>query len=204
MLVVIQPNNPTGYRFARQQLLDWHRILAGRGGWLVVDEAFMDHTPEDSLAPLTGAEGLVVLRSLGKFFGLAGVRVGFVLADKSIRRQLAQGLGPWAVAGPSRWAAGLALADRQWQMAARRRLAVDSRRLARLLADHGLTPGGGCGLFQWLEHRRAELVEDQLARQGILLRRFDDHPGLRFGLPGPEVEWQRLAEALGILDKAIG
>ena len=73
-MVLVQPNNPTGALFARSRLLDWHARLARRGGWLVVDEAFIDPTPDASLAPMAGADGLVVLRSLGKFFGLAGAR----------------------------------------------------------------------------------------------------------------------------------
>ena len=90
VLVLINPNNPTGHRFTRAQLLDWHRRLAARGGWLVIDETFADTDPGDSLACETHREGLVVLKSLGKFFGLAGARVGFVLAAESLRRALAE------------------------------------------------------------------------------------------------------------------
>ena len=93
IVVLVQPNNPTGALFARSRLLDWHARLARRGGWLVVDEAFIDPTPDASLAPMAGADGLVVLRSLGKFFGLAGARVGFVLAPAAVRAQLAEQLG---------------------------------------------------------------------------------------------------------------
>ena len=111
VLVLIHPNNPTGARFPRADLLRWHGTLAARGGWLVVDEAFMDATPEESLADLSPRPGLIVLRSLGKFFGLAGARVGFVLADPAVTRPLAALLGPWTIAAPSRWVAAQALAD---------------------------------------------------------------------------------------------
>ena len=195
-LVLVHPNNPTGATFPREQLLHWHRTLAARGGWLVVDEAFMDPTPEASLAPEAGAEGLVVLRSLGKFFGLAGARVGFVLTGPDLRRGLDAYLGPWAVSHPAREIARRALADTAWQQATRARLNEAGRRLAALLAAHGLAPAGGTALFQWAPTHRAETVWRALAEQGILIRRFDDPPALRLGLPGEEAEWRRLEAAL--------
>ncbi|MEW6467188.1 MAG: threonine-phosphate decarboxylase CobD [Pseudomonadota bacterium] len=195
-LVLIHPNNPTGTRYSTVQLLDWHARLAARGGWLVVDEAFMDPTPETSLVPFCDRDGLIVLRSLGKFFGLAGARVGFVMAGVEILGRLHEALGPWTVPGPSRRLAQQALADGAWQAAARPRLFQAGERLARLLAAHGLAPEGGTALFQWMRTPNAALIADRLARRGILVRRFDDPPSLRFGLPGQEPDWARLAQAL--------
>jgi cobalamin biosynthetic protein CobC len=196
VLVLVNPNNPTGERIPTDVLLAWRRRLAARGGWLVVDEAFMDATPEESLASWTGAEGLVVLRSLGKFFGLAGVRVGFVLAWPELIARLDETLGPWPVAYPARHVARLALADETWQVGERRRLAGDSMRLAELLDRHGLHPTGATALFQWVKCERALAIRESLAQEGILVRGFDSPPGLRFGLPGAEAEWQRLEQAL--------
>jgi cobalamin biosynthetic protein CobC len=199
VLVLIHPNNPTGARFPRSDLQRWHEALAGRGGWLVVDEAFMDTTPAESLAPLSPLPGLIVLRSLGKFFGLAGARLGFVLADAVITRPLAARLGPWTIATPSRWVATQALTDIAWQATARARLAAEGARLADLLDQHGLAPGGGCALFQWVPTARAPEIHEALASQGILTRRFDVPPALRFGLPGSEADWSRLEHALAKL-----
>ena len=196
VLLLVNPNNPTGTRFAPETLLAWHRRLAARGGWLVVDEAFMDATPEDSLASHAGAEGLVLLRSLGKFFGLAGVRAGFVLAWPKLLNQMNEVLGPWTVAHPARWVAQRTLQDQPWQAAERQRLARESLRLAELLARHGLAPAGGTALFQWVATGRAPAIQEALARQGIWLRRFAAPASLRFGLPGAEAEWQRLEQAL--------
>lgn len=196
VLVAINPNNPTGDRFAPELLLAWHERLAARGGWLVVDEAFMDSTPEFSLAGFCPRPGLIVLRSLGKFFGLAGVRAGFVLAESDLLERLADLLGPWAVTGPSRWVARQALTDRGWQAVERRRLPENARRLADLLTAGGLAPSGGCALFQWCPAADAAERHESLARQGILARLFDDPPGLRFGLPGSEPAWARLEQAL--------
>jgi cobalamin biosynthetic protein CobC len=196
VLVVCNPNNPTGERVVPAQLLEWHAQLSARGGWLVVDEAFADSTPETSVARFTDREGLIVLRSLGKFFGLAGARVGFVLCAESLLRLLADWLGPWAVSGPSRLVARAALSDRTWQEETRERLRQDSRRLAELLTRYGLPPEGGCELFQWVRAARALEIHEALARQGILTRHFGAMPSLRFGLPATPGDWQRVEAAL--------
>jgi len=199
VLLLVNPNNPTGERFTREKLLAWHEVLAARGGWLVVDEAFADAAPKQSLSDETGRGGLIVLRSLGKFFGLAGARVGFALAWPALLQQLDSWLGPWAVSGPSREVARLALSDRTWQVAMRERLQGDARRLYTLLQQSGLSPAGSSGLFQYCPTSLAERLHTGLAEQGILTRLFQQPNALRFGLPGSEAEWQRLAQALNAL-----
>lgn len=203
VLVLIHPNNPTGARFPPTQLLDWHAQLAARGGWLIVDEAFIDPTPEHSLAPFCPRPGLIVLRSLGKFFGLAGARVGFVLAEPMLTERLRAHLGPWPIARPARWIAAQALRDRRWQETARQRLAADSDRLAMLLRRHGLAPSGGCALFQWVCTPQAGATYESLARGAVLTRLFADPPSLRFGLPGTERDWMRLEAALAGLAASV-
>jgi len=196
VLVVVNPNNPTGRLLPPAQLLDWHARLAARGGWLVVDEAFMDPTPARSLAMHSHLPGLIVLRSFGKFFAMAGARLGFVLAETELLRALGDALGPWPIAGPSRFIGTVLLADREGQQRQRGRLLADSERLARLLTASGLSPTGGCGLFQWVVTEEADLLYEFLACQGILVRRFHYPPSLRFGLPADELAWSRLARAL--------
>lgn len=196
VLLLINPNNPTGERHTPSQLLDWHTRLAARGGWLVVDEAFMDATPEQSIAAQAGREGLVVLRSLGKFFGLAGARVGFVLAWPRLLQQLTALFGPWAVSHPAREVARLALLDTSWQQAMRTSLLQQEKRLRTLLTHAGLAPHGGTALFQYLRHAQAARLHQALAQRGILVRLFEQPSALRFGLPGNEAEWQRLEAAL--------
>ncbi|MBD5803279.1 Threonine-phosphate decarboxylase [Azoarcus sp. Aa7] len=199
VLLLVHPNNPSGARFSRDRLLAWHARLAARGGWLVVDEAFIDADPAESLAAAAGRANLVVLRSLGKFFGLAGARVGFVLAPTELRERLADLLGPWTLSGPARHVARAALADHAWQDAMRERLQGEAARLAGLLRDCGLGEPAGPALFQWVRHRDAPAVQDHLARAGILVRRFDEPASLRFGLPPDETGWNRLAAALDSL-----
>ena len=196
VLVLSNPNNPTGVWFSREVLLEWWSRLAKRDGWLVVDEAFIDATPERSLAPHSGPPGLVILRSLGKFFGLAGARVGFVLGPDALLQRLRELLGPWTVSGPGRWVAIQALNDRCWQRETRRSLSYASARLAELLSWQGLPVTGSTSLFQWLLYDEAAALKENLARQGIWVRYFDAPPSLRFGLPGSEAAWRRLTAAL--------
>ncbi len=196
VLVLVNPNNPTGVRFDAQTLLRWHEQLAARGGWLLVDEAFMDCTPEASLAKHTGKPGLIVLRSLGKFFGLAGARVGFVLAHQGLLRTLQEALGPWTICGAARWLATKALNDRAWQHTTRTQLMEQGQRLNSLLSHHVLRPDGDTALFQSIATNQAQAVHEQLAKQGVLTRLFIDQPRIRFGLPASEAEWQNLEHAL--------
>lgn len=197
VLLLVNPNNPTGRRLDAERLLDWHARLQARGGWLVVDEAFIDCTPQHSLLPLAGGRpGLIVLRSLGKFFGLAGARLGFAFAEADLLQRLAELLGPWSVSGPTRWVAQQALADVAEQTRRRDRLQQAGVRLAALLREHGLA-AHGTALFQWLTHPQAVELHEHLARRGILARLFDTPPSLRLGLPPDEAGWTRLAQALG-------
>lgn len=192
VLVLANPNNPTGRLFPASMLLEWHADLAHRGGWLVVDEAFMDATPEYSLAAHAGLPNLIILRSLGKFFGLAGIRAGFVLAWDELLERLSEKLGPWSVANPTRWVARQALANREWQAEQRRWLMAQSHQLAELLTRHGLTPDGGTALFQWVRTPDAAGIHSKLARLGILTRLFSETSSLRFGLPASERAWAKL------------
>jgi cobalamin biosynthetic protein CobC len=193
--VLCNPNNPTGGTYSRDALLERARGLR----LLVVDEAFIDADPADSLAAVAGAPGfenIVVLRSLGKFFGLAGVRVGCAIGAPALLERLAAAIGPWAIAHPARWAARLALADADWQAAQRVRLRAAAPRLAALLAECGLGAPTGTALFQYVATSRAAELHEALAARGILVRKFDAPAALRFGLPGAEDEWQRLTLAL--------
>lgn len=196
VLVVVNPNNPTGLSLTPQRLLDWHARLAERGGWLVVDEAFMDNTPHLSLASQANQVGLIVLRSFGKFFGLAGVRLGFVLAERKLLKLLAEQVGPWAVSGPTRELGQVCLRDSAGHTYQRQRCEDASQRLFRLLEQYGLRPQGGCALFQWLISDHAEQLHEFMAQRGILLRLFVHDSSLRFGLPGTDADWLRLERAL--------
>ena len=195
VLVVCNPNNPTGGIIQPETLLAWHAKLSQKGGWLVVDEAFMDTTPELSLARYTHLPNLIVLRSLGKFFGLAGARIGFVLAQQKLLTNLQDALGPWPIAGPARYIATNALQNTAWQQATRSTLNLASLRLNTLLIKHNLTPQGSNALFQWVPSPNAQAIHVHLAQQGIWTRHFSDWSALRFGLPCVD-DWDRLDAAL--------
>lgn len=200
VLVWINPNNPTGLALPAEQLMRWHHRLQARGATLVVDEAFIAHDGDESLAAHAGMPGLVVLRSLGKFFGLAGVRAGAVLGEPALVSALAGQLGPWALSGPARYVMKQALQDVAWQQWAQDYLHGASDRLARLLVSQGLGKSTGTHLFRYLEHPRAARLYQTLAQQGVLVRLFENPAAIRLGLPGSEPEWRRLERALGKFD----
>jgi len=199
VMVVCNPNNPTGARVAPDVLLGWAQRLAARGGWLVVDEAFGDTTPHLSVAAHTGAQaGLIVLRSVGKFFGLAGVRLGFVAAQDDILNGLRDWLGPWAVSGPAQQVGIAALRDLDWQQTTRTQLLAAGGRLQRLLADYGIDSSGSA-MYQWWPEPEAVAFHDCMARQGIWVRLFTRGAGgIRLGLPSDEAGWRRLQQAMQV------
>jgi cobalamin biosynthetic protein CobC len=196
-VLLCNPNNPTADRHPHDVAVDAAKQLKKRGGWLIIDEAFIDPTPEDSLTPLAGtdeAPNLIVLRSLGKFFGLAGARVGFVFAAPDILARMDEAMGPWTVSGPAREVARQALQDTDWQLATRPSLIAAGERLHRMLAQLGEVKS--TALFATLNSAQFTELHENLACQGILTRHFDQQALLRFGLPGSEASWQRLSEAL--------
>jgi cobalamin biosynthetic protein CobC len=204
LAVVVNPNNPDGRIVPRATLLACARALPARA-LLVVDEAFMDVGPNgSSLCGDVGCGNIVVLRSFGKFFGLAGLRLGFAVASPEIAARLRAGLGPWAVAGPALEIGAAALADQSWAATTRVRLAQAALRLDQVLTGAGLTVAGGTSLFRLAHVEAASDLFHHLGRAGILARRFARKPTrLRFGLPASEPDWQRLEAALAEFRRGV-
>lgn len=197
VVVLIHPNNPGGEVFTQDALLALHARLAARGGWLVVDEAFIDATPQASLCAEAGnRDGLVVLRSVGKFFGMAGARAGFVCASPVLLEVVRERLGPWTLAGPSRHVVMQALGDGAWQATQRDWLAGQSAALAAVLMRHGCVPTASTAYFHWWRAAAAPHVHEALCRRGILTRLFDAPVSLRFGLHRDADDLVRLDAAL--------
>ena len=196
--VVVNPNNPDGRIFAREELLAVAARMREAGGLLIVDEAFMDVGPrEESLAGDVADSNVVVLRSFGKFFGLAGLRLSFALAETNIAARLHPELGPWPLSGPALFIGTQALSDGRWMENSRRALCEASARLDALLVSAGLVPVGGTSLFTLVAHEDAPQIFERLGRAGVLVRRFSEEgKWLRFGLPGTDADWQRLEAAL--------
>jgi cobalamin biosynthesis protein CobC len=193
LAVVVNPNNPDGRQHDRAALL----ALASRVARLVVDESFADAVPDMSLASDAGRTGLLVLRSFGKFYGLAGLRLGFVLGNEADVAALAAMAGPWPISGAAIEIGRRALLDRAWAEATRARLAGEAERLDDLARGAGWNLVGGTPLFRLYETGNAVAAQERLARAKIWSRIFGNKPGwLRLGLPGDETEWTRLADAL--------
>jgi cobalamin biosynthetic protein CobC len=198
LVIVGNPNNPDGKVFARSDLLALAKELRRRNGVLVVDEAFMDVGPREmSLAAEVAYGNVVVLRSFGKFFGLAGLRLGFALTAPPLAARLRATLGPWAVSGPALAVGTQALADTVWIERTRRRLDDAAQRLDEILSGLALTVIGGTSLFRLVQTPAANALFQHLGHAGIWLRAFPDQPNwLRFGLPANERAWRRLKAAL--------
>ena len=198
VIVICNPNNPTGDAFEPRELLKWHALLAARGGWLVVDEAFGDTAPQASVTEFTDRPGIIALKSIGKFFGLAGLRLGFVAAESVLLDELSRMLGPWSVSGPAQQIGRAALDDRDWQQAMRAKLIAEGARLRDLLQAHDIG-SHGTALYRWaaMPAAQAESFHQHMARQAIWVRLFTDNAsGVRLGLPADEHGWKRLEDAL--------
>ena len=200
-VVICNPNNPDGRRFQPDGVEAAHGHLSERGGWLVIDEAFADLEPALSWGPRGGTDHLLVLRSIGKFYGLAGLRLGALIAPAEAITRMQALLGVWSVSTPALAIGAAAYSDRDWQEAARLQLAKARRDLDELLRERLQEPRcrvvGGTDLFRYVEVADAHGLWQQLARRGIYVRRFPWSPRhLRIGLPGNADEARRLREAL--------
>ncbi|WP_323039572.1 threonine-phosphate decarboxylase CobD [Gemmobacter sp.] len=192
LAVVVNPNNPDGRLLIPDRVL----ALAGRVGRLVVDESFADPLPDASVAAHAGQHGMIVLRSFGKFYGLAGLRLGFALGAAGDIARLAEMAGPWAVSGPAIHAGSLALRDAAWAAATRDRLVQDAARMDALATARGWRLTGGTTLFRLYDTPSAAAAQDALARHRIWSRIFPWSPTLiRLGLPGSEAEWAQVTRA---------
>jgi cobalamin biosynthesis protein CobC len=193
VVIVVNPDNPTG------RLLPPQALSANRASLLIVDEAFIDLLPRAASLAGNLPANAVVLRSFGKTYGLAGLRLGFAIAPLRFAQHLRKELGPWAVSGPALGIGRVALDDEAWLKAAAKRLAADQEKLDALLLAAGFTILGGTTLFRLGEHPEATRLVDALGRQGIHVRAFVDRPTwLRFGLPANKEEFRRLAAALSL------
>ncbi len=200
-VVVVNPNNPDGRCWQAATLLDVADSLSARQGHLIVDEAFADMRSDISLAQEAGRRsGLVVLRSFGKFFGLAGLRLGFVLAEEPLLSGLDRLLGPWAVSGPALAVASALLQDDSTVQAVRANIGERHQALQDVLTDAGLTVAGSTALFALVDDARAPAIHELLCRNRILTRRFNYEPRwLRFGLCPDRESDHRLAGVLSRL-----
>jgi cobalamin biosynthetic protein CobC len=166
-------------------------------GSTIIDESFCDTCPEASHVAHAARPGVVVLKSFGKFWGLAGLRLGAMIASPEMCRRMAEALGPWPVSGPALEIGARALEDRAWAETTRRRLARDAARLDAMLSAHGADLVGGTTLFRTYSVADASALQTRLARSRIWVRIFPySATWVRFGLPGGEDDWRRLWDAL--------
>jgi cobalamin biosynthetic protein CobC len=196
-VILANPNNPDGAITDRLTLIEMLE-RRGRAEWLLLDEAFADADPGHSMAAdVADDRRLIIFRSFGKFFGLAGLRLGFIIAPRQVIAQMRHMLGAWPVSNAAIAIGTAAYRDRGWIDVMRTRLFLEARTLDAMLEKSGYNPIGDCPLFRLIETGGAQGLFDHLARQGILVRPFDYEPRwLRIGLPGSDAGLVRLASAL--------
>jgi len=195
-LLVVSPNNPDGRRLAPEAV---QALLArGDGSTLVLDEAYLPPGASGSVLEVAPEDSpVLVLKSFGKFFGHAGLRLGFAAGLPSLVRRLARFLGDWPASGPAISVGRAALADLSWQQGARDWLGAQAEAVDAAVTAAGLRPAGGTELFRVLRHERAGTIHAALARRGIWTRRFEERPDLlRIGLPADAEGLTRLGAAL--------
>jgi cobalamin biosynthetic protein CobC len=197
-VILANPNNPDGRLMPPASLLGQLERLRESSHWLVIDEAFADANPGISLADrVNDARPLVIFRSFGKFFGLAGVRLGFVLGPRSLIARYREKLGSWPVSAAALAIGSAAYRDMGWIASMRRTLYEDAGALDAVLAKRGFEAVGACPLFRLIETDDATALFERLARRAILTRPFDYNPRwLRIGLPADREGLARLDEAL--------
>lgn len=197
--IIVNPNNPDGRLVAAQDLLALAAALSAHGGLLIVDEAFVDFERGASVVPQMPTNGVMVLRSFGKTYGLPGLRLGFAIAPDQIATRLRTALGPWPVSGASIIIGTRALLDTEWLAVTRERLQSNIAAFDKILAAAGFAFVGGSQLFRLFRHSQAKLCFERLARAGILARRFDAQADwLRFGITASHAGRRRLRAALGL------
>lgn len=202
VVLIINPNNPTGVMKDRETLVSLQKEMRNKSGFLIVDEAFADAGDDVSLLePNIELANTVILRSVGKFFGLAGARVGFLFSEHQIKALMEEKLGPWTVSGPSRWVVKQALSDRLWQQKTRLKIKESSRQLNQLLKRYLISEQSGTDLFTTVYLHNAESIYRRLCQQKVLTRLCDEKNAIRFGLPATPQQWLHLENALKALQK---
>ncbi len=198
-VIIVNPNNPDGRVIEAAPMRAIAEEMKRRGGWLIIDESFADIDPATDCAKLCAEFPVLVLRSFGKFFGLPGLRLGFLIAPAPIAALFQDALGPWCVSAPALIIGAAALRDGAWIAATRTALPIAAQKLDAVLVTAGFRIIGGLPLFRLVDHEDAPALHEKLARQRIWCRAFDDNPTwLRFGLPPDDAGLARLKAALGL------
>lgn len=194
--ILCRPNNPDGRRNTILELQDFATHVQGHDGTLVIDASFADFEFEN-VSEIVQNPAVIMLRSFGKTFGLAGLRLGFAVSKHPVMKRLAVALGPWPLHGSALSIGTEALNDKTWRRETAKKLLANQQRLQEMMSSAGLTYLGGTHLFSLFSHRNAPNLWHRCAINGVATRRFRDRADwLRLGTPGDEDAFYRVRTAL--------
>ena len=188
VVVVINPNNPLTDTFSISKLIQLQKCCEKQHALLIIDEAFADifESEFSFVTHLNNTDDVIVLRSFGKFFGLAGLRVGFICSSKAWCETVQESIGPWSINGPALYIAELALKDKDWQKQQVERLQIQSNKMVELLKKQlPLARIEANALFVTVFTLDAAAIYDQLCKHAVYVRLTDEKNALRFGIADP-------------------
>ena len=184
--VIVHPNNPTGEFYQQPK----------PSSLTIIDESFCDTTPDQSHIESAASSNHIILKSFGKFWGLAGLRLSFAVGDPKLIENLRQAIGPWPVSGIALRIGTKALRDTAWAAETRARLFADAARLDGLIDPEGTRATGACPLFRTYNVENAKKMQNMLANFHIWSRVFSYNPNwIRLGMPTLS-GWDKLEAAI--------
>jgi len=187
--IIVNPNNPTGKVIADEMLED----LSKKVRILIIDESFKMFSTRRTL----NFSNIIQINSLGKFFGLAGIRLGFVSGPSDFIKAVKEMLGPWPVSSLAAEIGIVALNDRVWISEMEKLLVTESNALHEACNSRNWELVGRTSLFHTYATSSCLEVEKQFAAHGIWVRTFDySETWVRLGIPTSENQWERVKQAL--------
>ena len=179
--IICNPNNPDGKLYSNDNLLKISKSVE----YLIIDESFIDQYPRKSLShKLDDQTNILILRSFGKFFGLAGIRLGFLISNKEIDKKIQFLIGNWPISNVAINVASKALIDHVWIMNTISFLKEGSYFLDCLASEINWKVVGGTNLYRLYETPNAHDAQNKLANFKIWSRRFSySKKWIRLGIP---------------------
>jgi histidinol-phosphate aminotransferase len=206
LIYLCSPNNPTGADLERSWVEVLLREVGSDGPLVILDEAYADFGGDSFLRDAVASERLLVLRTMSKLYGLAGLRVGFGIGPEKLVKEVDKARGPYKISLLSEAAAVAALTDTSgWRETMVEQTVKNREKLRRELETRGFTPLPSSGNFLLLpvEPADAREVNRALRNAGVAARPFPLLPGIGDALRISIGPWEMMEAFLGALDSLL-